>query len=105
MLFISKPIQAKSPDIIMDHPTPSANRIQQILDQDSPRRRGVFIAMLVVALAIIAGFLLFPADNDKPLQYVTREVSRGDINILGNGHPYAGASQPGGCRQRNVGHH
>ncbi len=65
----------------MDQATPTSTKVEQILEQGRPRRRGVVFAMLVVAVVIFAGFYLFPADNDQPLQFVTSEVARGDLTI------------------------
>ncbi len=66
----------------MDRPTPTAAQVEQILAQGRPRHRGRVFVVLVVVLAIFAGFYFFPADNNGiPQHFVTSEVSRGDLTI------------------------
>ena len=65
----------------MNQPQPTAAKIEQILAREKPRRRGLITVMLVVAFATLALIQLFSANDDTPLQFVTSEVSRGDLTI------------------------
>ncbi len=65
----------------MNQPITTAAKIEQVLTQDRPRRRGAIIALLVVAVFGIASFFLFAKDKDTPLQFVAGEVTRGDLTI------------------------
>jgi len=64
----------------MDQATSTSTTVEQILEQGRPRRRGRVFVILVV-IVIFAGFYFFPADNEQPLQFVTSEVTRGDLTI------------------------
>ncbi len=65
----------------MNQSTATTTKVEQILAHEQPRRRGVIIVMLVIAFAILAIFQLFSSNDDTPLQFVTSEVSRGDLTI------------------------
>ncbi len=65
----------------MNHPQPTTAKVEQILAHEQPRRRGTIIALLLVVFVILAVSQLFSSNDDTPLQFVTSEVTRGDLTI------------------------
>ncbi len=65
----------------MPNPKQDTGEIQQIMAQERPRRRGKLIAILIIG-AVIITWLMLPGNNDKQtLQFITTEVSRGDLTV------------------------
>jgi len=65
----------------MNQSQPTATKVEQILAQEKPRRRGLIIVLLLIAFAILAVSQMFSSNDETPLQFVTSEVTRGDLTI------------------------
>jgi len=65
----------------MNQSQPTDATVDQILAHEKPRRRGLIIALLLVVFAILAVSQLFSSNDDTPLQFVTSEITRGDLTI------------------------
>ena len=65
----------------MNQSQPTATKVEQVLAHEKPRRRGLIIALLMIVFAILAVSQMFSSNDETPLQFVTSEVSRGDLTI------------------------
>ena len=65
----------------MSQSQPTATKVEQVLAQEKPRRRGLIIVLLLIAFVILAVSQMFSSNDETPLQFDTSEVSRGDLTI------------------------
>lgn len=56
-------------------------QVDQVLREARPRRLKLFIAMALIGIAAVSSLLWWPNQQSLPLQFVTHEVSRGDLTI------------------------
>lgn len=59
----------------------NASEVQQVLDQDRPRRRAIIMVLLIVSALIVIG-LMFSGNDKKPaMQFISAAVERGDLIV------------------------